>query len=74
MKPMKNHPKNQEVCIFLKVLARDQESIFLPVPTGEFPPGPASFIMSRSSNSVDFWDIHKVYNGNLWISWRTGGL
>ena len=31
-----------------------------PVPTGEFPGGPASFVMRRSSGPVDFWDIHKV--------------
>ena len=31
-----------------------------PVPTGEFPGGPASFVMKRSGGPVDFWDIYKV--------------
>ena len=31
-----------------------------PVPTCEFPGGPASFVMRRSSGPVDFWDIHNV--------------
>ena len=31
-----------------------------PVPTSEFPGGPASFVMNRSGGPVDFWDIYKV--------------
>ena len=30
----------------------------LPVPTCEFPGGPASLVMKRSGGPADFWDIH----------------
>ena len=33
----------------------------LPVPTGEFPGGPASFVMRRFGGSVDFFlNLHTV--------------
>ena len=34
-----------------------------PVPTGEFPGGPASFVMRRSDGPVDFLDTHRVEIG-----------
>ena len=34
-----------------------------PVPTGEFPGGPATFVMRWSCGPVDFWDIHSVEIG-----------
>ena len=37
-----------------------QGLILLPVPTGEFPGGPASLVMRRSGEPVDYWDIQKV--------------
>ena len=31
------------------------------IPTGEFPGGPASFVMRRSCRPLDFWDICEFY-------------